>query len=44
MKPKKPPQENRQGDLFKTELILIIDLRHSLVKLAKVVERNRHYT
>jgi IS5 family transposase len=38
MKPKKPPQENRQKELFRTELIHIIDPRHSLVKLAKVVD------
>jgi IS5 family transposase len=38
MKPMKPPQENRQRDLFRTELIHIIDPRHSMVKLAKVVD------
>ena len=38
MKPRKPPQKNRQKDLFRVELSRIIDSRHGLVKLAKVVD------
>jgi len=34
MKPVKTPH-NPQGDLFKTELLRIIDLNHPLVRLAK---------
>ena len=41
MKPKKPPQKNRQRDLFRAELKRIIDPGHGLVKLAKVVEWDR---
>ena len=41
MKPKKPPQKNRQKDLFRVELKRIIDPGHGLVKLAKVVEWDR---
>jgi IS5 family transposase len=37
MNPKKPPQKNRQRDLFRVELSRIIDPGHGLVKLAKVV-------
>jgi transposase, IS5 family len=41
MKPKKPPSENRQADLFRVELTRIVDPAHGLVKLANVVEWNR---
>ena len=41
MKPKKPPQKNRQRDLFRVELKRIIDPSHGLVKLAKEVEWDR---
>lgn len=37
MKPKKPPQKNRQRELFRVELSRIIDSGHGLVKLPKVV-------
>lgn len=37
MKPKKPRHKNRQKDLFRVELFRIIDPRHGLVKLSKVV-------
>jgi hypothetical protein len=38
MKPKRPPQHNRQEDLFRSELSQIIDLRHPLVKPAGMVD------
>lgn len=38
MKPKKPANKNRQRELFRVELIQIIDPGHSLVKLAGVVD------
>jgi transposase, IS5 family len=38
MKPKKPAIQNRQQDLFHIELSQIIDRKHSLVKLATVVD------
>ena len=38
MKPKKSPQKDRQRDLFRSELSRIINSKHGLVKLAKVVE------
>jgi len=41
MKPKRPPQKNRQRDLFRAELSNIIDPNHGLVKLAKVVAWDR---
>ena len=41
MKPKKSPQKNRQRDLFRPELLKIIDSGHALVKLAHAVEWNR---
>jgi len=41
MKPKRPPQKNRQRDLFRAELVNIIDPNHGLVKLAKVVAWDR---
>jgi IS5 family transposase len=41
MKPKKPPSENRQADLFRVELTRIVDPAHGLVKLANVVAWNR---
>ena len=41
MKPKKSANKNRQKDLFRIELLQIIDSTHSLVKLADVVDWNR---
>jgi IS5 family transposase len=41
MKPKKPPQKDRQRDLFRVELCRIVDPRHGLIKLANVVEWDR---
>ena len=41
MKPRKSPQKNRQQDLFRPELVKIIDPSHGLVKLAKVVDWDR---
>ena len=41
MKPKKPPQNNRQKDLFRVELSRIIDSRHGLVKMANAVDWDR---
>ena len=41
MKPKKPPQRDRQRDLFRVELCRIVDPRHGLIKLANVVEWDR---
>lgn len=41
MKPKKSANKNRQKDLFRVELLQIIDSAHSLVKLADVVDWNR---
>ena len=41
MKPKKPSQENRQGDLFRVELSRIVDPTHGLIKLADVVAWDR---
>ena len=41
MKPKRPPQKNRQRDLFRAQLSNIIDPNHGLVKLAKVVSWDR---
>jgi hypothetical protein len=41
MKPKKSPQKNRQIDLFRPELIKIINPDHEMVKLANVVEWGR---
>lgn len=41
MKPKRPPQKNRQRDLFRAEFVNIIDPNHGLVKLAKVVAWDR---
>lgn len=41
MKPKKPPQKNRQKDLFRVELSRIMDPKHGLVKLASVVDWDR---
>jgi IS5 family transposase len=41
MKPKKSPQQDRQRDLFRSELSCIINSNHGLVKLAKVVEWDR---
>jgi len=38
MKPNRPPKENPQGDLFRSELVQIIDLNHPLVKLSEVVD------
>lgn len=38
MKPKTPPVEERQGDLFRVELTNVIDMEHALVKLAKAVD------
>jgi IS5 family transposase len=41
MKPRKSAYKNRQKDLFRVELMQIIDLGHSLAKLAKVVNWDR---
>ena len=41
MKPRKSAHKNRQKDLFKVELMQIIDPGHSLAKLAKVVDWDR---
>lgn len=38
MKPKSPPVQNRQSELFRPELLSMINPAHSLVKLAKVVD------
>jgi len=38
MKPKKPANKNRQRELFRVELIQIIDTSHGLVKLANAVD------
>jgi hypothetical protein len=37
MKPRKSPHKNRQQDLFRPELVKIVDPGHGLVKLAKAV-------
>lgn len=41
MKPKKSSQNDRQRDLFRSQLSSIINSNHGLVKLAKVVEWDR---
>lgn len=41
MKPKTPPIEEQQGDLFRVELTNMIDTEHGLVKLAKAVAWDR---
>lgn len=41
MKPRKSACKNRQPELFRVELTKIIDLRHSLTKLANVVDWER---
>jgi len=41
MKPRQPAQKNRQRDLFRVELERVISPRHSMVKLAKVVDWER---
>ncbi|MGV8057590.1 MAG: IS5 family transposase [Smithellaceae bacterium] len=41
MKPKQSPHHDRQDDLFRSELIQIIDLGHPLVKLSRTVDWNR---
>jgi IS5 family transposase len=41
MKPKKSSQNDRQRDLFRSQLSSIINSNHGLVKLAKVVEWGR---
>jgi IS5 family transposase len=41
MKPKKSAYKDPQRDLFRVELLQIIDPNHSLVKLAKVVDWDR---
>jgi hypothetical protein len=38
MKPKKSPQQNRQQDLFRSELSNMINPNHPLVKIAKNVD------
>jgi IS5 family transposase len=38
MKPKRSPQQNPQADLFRPELVSMINPTHSLVKLSKVVD------
>jgi IS5 family transposase len=41
MKPQQSPHRNRPHDLFRSEPARIIDLRHSLVKLAQTVDWDR---
>jgi IS5 family transposase len=41
MKPRKSPQKNRQQDLFRPDLVKMIDHGHGLVKLANVVDWDR---
>ena len=41
MKPKKNPQKSHQMDLFRPELIKIINPGHEMVKLAKIVDWDR---
>lgn len=41
MKPCKSPHKNRQKDLFRVELMQIIDFGHSLARLARVVDWDR---
>ncbi len=41
MKPKESPHKDRQRDLFRPELVKIVDPSHGLVKLAKVVDWDR---
>lgn len=41
MKPKKSPNQDKQRDLFRTELEEIIDMNHSLVKLSRAVDWGR---
>ncbi len=41
MKPKKPPQLNRQHDLFRSELLNMINPGHPLVTLSKAVDWKR---
>jgi len=41
MKPKKSPQKNRQKDLFRPELMNMIDPAHALVTLARAVNWDR---
>jgi IS5 family transposase len=38
MKPKRSPQQNRQANLFRPELVSMINPSHSLVRLSKVVD------
>ena len=41
MKPRKSPQENKQRDLLRSELINMINPGHALVKLSKAVDWKR---
>lgn len=41
MKPKKSPHQNKQYDLFRSELVYMINPNHSLVKLSKVIDWRR---
>ena len=41
MKPKQSPVKKRQGDLFRVELVRIIDRSHGLVKLSETVDWDR---
>jgi len=41
MKPKRSPVKKRQGDLFRVELVRIVDRGHGLVKLSETVDWNR---
>ena len=41
MKPRKSASKNRQRELFRIELVQIVDLNHSLAKLSKVVDWDR---
>jgi IS5 family transposase len=38
MKPKRSPQQNRQQDLFRSELTNLINHNHPLVKIARIVD------
>jgi IS5 family transposase len=41
MKPRQAPVEDRQMDLFRVELVRIVDLNHGMVKLSKAVDWKR---
>jgi len=41
MKPRQSPVEKRQGDLFRVELVRIVNRSHGLVKLSETVDWDR---